>query len=161
MNDDPTTPAYWTRNWYQPGGGFNVATDQAHSGLRSFKLAATTANRIAWRQSVHLEPRTTYRLSAWVRAQGVKHSIEPNDRGGNIAIHSISPDEFPQSSEPVYDTVGEWRPIFLDYTTKNQKTDAEVLLQLGADQGTTTGTAWLDDVILKKRDCHSGGETHH
>jgi hypothetical protein len=110
---------------------------------------------------VHLGPRTTYRLGAWVRAERVKHSVEPNDRGANIAIHSISPNEFPQSSEPVYDTAGKWLPIFKDYTTGNQKTDAEVLLQLGADAGTTTGTAWFDDVTLKKRDCHSRGETHH
>ena len=110
---------------------------------------------------MQLEPRTTYRLSAWVRAEGVKHSTEPNDRGANIAIHSISPDEFPQSSEPVYDTAGKWIPIFKDYTTGNQQTDAEVLLQLGADAGTTTGTAWFDDVIFKKRDCHSRGQTQH
>jgi hypothetical protein len=122
MSDDPSTPAYWTRGYWLEGGQFEIATDQRHNGVRSFKLSAKTANRLDWHQAVCLRPHSTYRLSAWVLAEGVAHSAEIKDRGANIAIHSISPDKFPKSSDPpLYGTQGEWRQVFAYLTTTSQE----------------------------------------
>jgi hypothetical protein len=150
IDDGPSpAPLYWTAGWWLPGAQVELATDQKHSGTRSFKLAAEKPNHLWWSQSVRLDPHSTYLLSAWIRAENVARSTENNDRGANVAIHFISPDKFPQSSEPLYDTAGEWRHVSLQFTTLT-KTEAEVLLQLGADSGMTSGVAWFDDVTLEK-----------
>lgn len=151
VDDSPSSgPLYWRQSRWLASGRIEVATDQRHSGSRSFKFSADIPNTLNWRQAVSLQPYSTYLLSAWIRAEKIAPSIQNNDRGANIAIHFISPDQFPQSSERLLDTAGEWRHVSLQFTTRNDKVEADVVLQLGAESGMTTGTAWFDDVTLEK-----------
>lgn len=141
IEDGPAPmPLYWAAGqWLPSSGRLEAATDRTHSGSRSFKLSADIPNTLNWRQAVRLEPHSTYLLRAWIIADGVAPSTQDNDRGANIAIHFISPAKFPQSSERLLDTGGEWRRVPLQFTTREEATEADVLLQLGAESGMTTG----------------------
>jgi hypothetical protein len=138
----------WQGAYWKPGGDFGIVLDPVHNGAWSFKVSTNQPNHLRWIQPQRLEPHAKYRLTAWIRTESVAHSSEPYDRGANAAIQFMSPKEAPIHSEPVFGTSG-WRQVSVEFETRDS-IEIEVQLQLGGYSATTTGTAWFDDVQLKR-----------
>jgi hypothetical protein len=137
-----SAPIPGPRSWEPTGPAIlSWAKPQAHGGRHSLRITATTPSDSAWTQTVHLAPNQLYRLTGWVKTAGVAHTAELVDAGANLSV------------------VGTW-----DHTTAVVGTHgwtfvsllvrapADGLLTVGARlgywAGTTTGTAWFDDIQL-------------
>jgi hypothetical protein len=148
--EEDQAPIGWNAAVWTSGGTMEVATDQKHSGSRSFKISGSEPNHLRFVQALRLRPHTKYSLSAWIRTENVAHSKsnETFDRGANIAVQCMSPQQFPIHSKSLFGT-NDWQQLFLPFQTETW-TDVEIQLQLGGYSGTTTGTVWFDDVQLKR-----------
>jgi pimeloyl-ACP methyl ester carboxylesterase len=139
----------WTRAWWKANDHFEIASDKGRNGSRSFKISTTEPNHLRWVQRLQLEPNAKYMLTAWIRTEDVAHSKdEMFDLGANLAVQFMSPQQDPIYSEPVFGT-HDWQQVAVRFSTTNSA-DVEVQLQLGAYSSATTGTAWFDDVELRR-----------
>jgi hypothetical protein len=140
--------AGWRGAYWIPGGHFEIGIDQTHNSPWSFKLSTSEPNHLRWVRPLQLEPNAEYLLTVWIRTEDVAHSKERYDRGANAAIQFMSPPQEPIHSEPVLGT-SDWRQVSVQFAT-SYMVEIEEQLQLGGYSATTTGTAWFDDVQLKR-----------
>jgi hypothetical protein len=134
-------PPPWVTAEYSPSGTLRWDDTVAHSGTKSVRIEASEANDLSFRQNVEVRPNTFYVASTWVRTQDVAHAVESADVGANICLfgtwdHSI----------PLLGT-NDWTKIEIFFSS-GDRTAVEICLRLGYWSGTTTGTAWFDDVQL-------------
>lgn len=144
--------ASWTAtSWVGAASGqMEIATDDAHNGKKSFKLSTDHPQHLRWVQAVRLQRYTKYRLTAYVRTENVVAAPGQSlpDRGANIAAQQMNPKQGPTHSDGVLGTTG-WHLISVTFSTQDA-VDYEIQLQLGAYGSIAMGTAWFDDVRLRK-----------
>jgi hypothetical protein len=115
----------------------------AHSGRRSVKISSTTPDDAFWTQNVPVEPATPYFLSAWIKTQDVAHTDQVVDLGANVSLFGGF------TSSPGALGTRDWARSSLSFRT-GLETQVTVAARLGFFAGTTTGTAWFDDVELRR-----------
>jgi hypothetical protein len=135
------SPPYWAWDAWQPSAIFTWDNTQALTGDKSVKIDAPTPNDARWIQTVDIEPNTWYFLSGWIKTDNVGHSSEPVDAGANLSLYGTW-----ERSAGVFGTQGWTRNSILF----NSGDDIQVTVgaRLGYWAGTTTGTAWFDDLQL-------------
>lgn len=136
------SPVGWTASAWQAGAILACDDSTAHRGQQSARIAAPAPNDARWLQTVTVRTNTFYRLSAWISTQDVTHSSEPNDAGANIGFWGTS-----DRSAGVFGTQG-WTYVSVTVDS-GDRTELAVAARLGYESGTTTGTAWFDDVRIK------------
>jgi hypothetical protein len=99
-------------------------------------------NDARWVQTVQVQPFTQYRLSGWVKTSGVAHTLEATDAGANLSFYGTW-----THSVGVFGT-NDWTYQSVLLTT-GAETQLTVGARLGYWSGTTTGTAWFDDLRLE------------
>lgn len=138
-------PARWTADSWLPTDGFGWDDSVSHGGRRSVRIASSAPNDARWVQEVAVQPHALYRLSGWVRTVDVAHTAELVDAGANLSL------------------LGEWDRSGAMYGTQDwtytsltidsgDRTTLTVAARLGFWAGTTTGTAWFDDLSLVRID---------
>ncbi len=145
------TPTGWVHDAADAMHVASWASDESHSGRRSLKLSVARGAEHTWistRQSgTHLSAGGRYRMTAWVKAEGVIGYAGWYIHIGN-AMNTMM--EAPMLSAG--DGTFGWKSVSLEFTVP-QGADR-------ADLGTVlrgTGTAWFDDVSLERLD---GGEPY-
>jgi hypothetical protein len=134
-------PAQWSADSWLPTGGLGWDDSVSHRGRRSVRIESSAPNDARWVQEVVVLPHTSYRLSGWVKTVDVAHTMELVDAGANLSL------------------LGEWDRSGAMYGTQDwtytsltidsgDRTTLTVAARLGFWAGTTTGTAWFDDVSL-------------
>ena len=114
---------------------------EALTGDRSVKIISPTLDDARWVQSVPVEPNKPYYLSGWVKTKDVAHSPEIVDAGANISLLGGF-----TSSPGIFGTQDWMRTGVLFNSESNGQ--VTVATRLGFYAGTTTGTAWFDDIKL-------------
>jgi len=141
-------PDQWDTKSWGHGSVFHVDSTIVKSGTRSIRIdSLTTPDHAKWAQIRHVKSNAGYRLTAWVRTENVAHSSESRDFGANIAVLGVT-----NGPSIIADPVGifgtnDWTPVALSFTTGSE-TLVEVACQIGTISGTTTGSAWFDDIEL-------------
>ena len=136
------SPTASPEGWVRTGSAdLSWAKPQAHGGRRSLRITSSSPTDSAWTQTLQVAPNTVYRLTGWVKTAAVAHSTEPVDAGANLSV------------------IGTWDHTSAVIGTHNWtfvsmlvRSAADGVLTIGARlgywAGTTTGTAWFDDVQL-------------
>ncbi len=139
-----TMPTGWTTDEWAPGRTtFTWDSTHARSGLRSIKIVSNQENDARWIQTVAVQPQTDYRLSGCIKTENVPHRTDGTDAGANLSIMGGW-----VRSPGVFGTTG-WTCTSVTF---NSGADTQVIVaaRLGFYSGTTTGTAWFDDLQLEK-----------
>ena len=138
------TPTGWTRDVWDPSRPNTMTLDnsQAHSGFLSARIDLSALNDARWIQPVPVQPFTQYRLSGWVKTSSVTHSPQAVDAGGNLSFYGTW-----THSVGVIGT-NDWTYQSVLFTT-GAETQLTIGARLGYWSGTTTGTAWFDDLRLE------------
>jgi hypothetical protein len=135
------SPPYWAWDAWQPSAIFTWDNTQARTGDKSVKIDAPTSNDARWIQTVDIEPNTWYFLSGWIKTDNVGHSSEAVDAGANLSLYGTW-----ERSAGVFGTQGWTRNSIL--FSSGDDIQVTVGARLGYWAGTTTGTAWFDDLQL-------------
>jgi len=136
-----TSPDSWTADVFQPTATMAWDPEVHRGGGRSIRIDAPEPNDARWIQTVAVEPNTLYELSGWIRTRDVERSAQAVDAGANLAVMGTW-----TRTETVRGTNGwTYRSVRFD---SGPSTSVTIGARLGFWSGTTTGTAWFDDVRL-------------
>lgn len=144
-------PAGWQIDAESARGEAIVRTDSGvrRSGASSLSIAAPTpAMAVVISEPVTLRVGRLYRLSGWLRCEGVKS--DPTSRYPTAVPACLSMESFPFTNHsPALGGSADWARVeTLFFATRG--TD-RVRLHLGHN-GTASGTVWFDDVQLEEVD---------
>jgi len=114
---------------------------ETRDGARSVKIISPSSDDAQWVQSVPVEPNKPYYLSGWVKTNDVAHSSETVDAGANISLLNS------WTSSPGVLGTRDWMRTGVLFNSESNG-QITVAARLGFYGGTTTGTAWFDDIKL-------------
>ena len=138
-------PGFWSA---RPGAGAANSWDRehVHSGGRSVKVHHPQPAESWWQQSavIAVDPHSVYDLEGWVRTEDV--SVQSGGRRAGAGIDVVGP-----SPAIGYDgLVGDNDWTFQRVRFNTYDAD-QVLVRAGLGRyGRATGTAWFDDLALRK-----------
>jgi hypothetical protein len=143
FEDGTSSPTGWSSDaWNTSYTAFTWDNTQAYSGTRSVKIVSTTPNDARWVQSITVQPNTDYRLSGWIKTSNVAHTQESVDAGANLSLYGTY-----TYSVGLFGT-SDWTYVTLLFNS-GSSTQFTVAARLGYWYGTTTGTAWFDELRLE------------
>jgi len=127
----------------QPGEISFVDTQVKHSGKASLRLENFTANprgdgRVM--QTIRVQPRRCYRMTVWVKTEGLRPANAFNLRALTAEDREIAPREFNLAS------TGDWKKIT---TLFNSLDYSQIRLYAGL-WGGKAGKVWLDDWAVEE-----------
>ena len=139
------TPTGWTRDaWQSSTTAMTWDSTEHHQGLYSVRIRNDQPNDARWVQTVQVSANTNYRLSGWIKTQDVAHAVEVNDVGANLCLMGGG-----EHSAGLLGTNG-WTFVAMLFNS-GSRTSVTVGARLGFYSGTTTGTAWFDDLRLERQ----------
>jgi len=125
--------------WYADEEATLYAPDgNARTGNTCLKVQNLWMNDARYQQTVTVKENTVYKLSGWVRAEGITDGW-----GANLSVENTF-----AASEGVFDTDGEWVEETLFFETTDGQTQVTIFLRVGGYSGESQGTAWFDDLSL-------------
>ncbi len=138
------TPSGWAQDVWDPARPHTLVRDtsEAHSGNASVRVELSALNDARWIQTVQVQPFTEYRLSGWVKTSNVAHSPESIDAGANLSFYGT------WTHSPGVFSTNDWTYQSVLLTTGTE-TQLVIGARIGYWAGTTTGTAWFDDLRLE------------
>ena len=146
LNGDFENGDYLPTNWFPDswasGAAFVWDNTQPHQGSKSVRISLATPNDARWIQSVTVQPNTEYRLSGWIKTENVAHSSGPVDAGANLSVYDTW-----DHTTGLIGTNG-WTNVSMTLNT-GSSSQIIVAARLGYWSGTTTGTAWFDELRLE------------
>ena len=123
----------------------SAASDVFHEGSSALRIQVTKdADDVSVYQAVAVIPNSTYRLTGWIKTEGV--TVDPNEPGTTGAILNIFDRE--DSSESILGT-SDWKQVTLEFHSGDQNM-LNIGCRLGHHGSTCTGTAWFDNFKLEK-----------
>ncbi len=136
-------PQAWTSGAFQPTTTFSWSSSVARSGHRSVSISSPQPNDAWWSQTVAVQPHTLYRITGWIKTVGVAHSTNPVDAGASLGFLGTW-----DRSPGVFGT-SDWTKVWVSVNSGDSH-ELTVAARLGYWSGTTTGTAWYDDIKLER-----------
>lgn len=141
FEDGGSNPDSWDTQSYLPGAVFQWVSNQSVAGSKSVKIVMNAANDARWLQLVGVMENTDYVLSGWIKTQNVAHTNQSVDAGANLSILGLN------ARTPALIGTNDWTYVSVPFNSGNN-TELFVYARLGYFSGTTTGTAWFDDIRL-------------
>ncbi|MBM3493671.1 MAG: hypothetical protein FJX72_05020, partial [Armatimonadetes bacterium] len=139
-------PDGWVHDAPDSGHKASWTHEAAHSGRRSLKLRVADGAEPTWistRQSgIRLSPGARYRVTAWVKAEGVKGMAGWYIHIGNAA-NTMMDAPMLSAGEGTF----AWKSVTLEFTAPPGADRASLGTVLRG-----TGVAWFDDVSLERLD---------
>ncbi len=148
------SPPFWRTYAYHDFGGFEWAINTAHSGIHSAAIHQTTPNDARWQQDVRVARNKDYLLTGWIKTENVAPSAQQTQAGANLSIDGTW-----KRSEPLFGT-NDWTYRRLVFNTDDLD-QVTVAARLGYWSGTTTGSAWYDDLQLRPYVCGDAYEPNN
>ena len=134
-------PSGWRSVTHSGRGEFGVG-DIGHTGSRSVKISSENGADVSWAATVPVKPRTDYKLTGWVKTQGV--AKRGGGRGAMFNVHELQDPVHGATKGLVGDN--DWTQLQLNFNS-GELTEITVNCLFGG-WGQATGTAWFDDVEL-------------
>jgi alpha-N-arabinofuranosidase len=136
---DGRRPAGWRSSTWGGKGIFAVA-EVGRTGKRSALLESEEGGDISWMATVPLEPTARYRLSGWIRTEGVDAGT---GRGALLNLHDYQP----LATKAVTGT-SDWTRVDLEFDA-GPRDSVQVNCLLGG-WGLSKGKAWFDDLAVEQ-----------
>lgn len=128
----------WTPKWSQFSAALGIALDGAHDGRRAARFRGQETRTDGYVQAVAVRPSTRYRLSGWIRTDGLS---------GDGAMLAAGPGDpanpGPQRTPPVRGSA-DWAQVQTEFTTG----PGERWTAVWAGAVRSRGSAWFDDLSL-------------
>jgi len=137
-----STPEGWSTHTWGGQARFSLA-DEGRTGARSVRIDSDAGADAAWHRTATLRSWSRYRLTAWIRTQGV---AAQGDRGALINLHGR-----PEHTRAVTGT-RDWTRVEMEFDSGAD--DAVQVNCLLGYHGLARGTAWFDDVSLELLSTH-------
>ncbi|MEM7014215.1 MAG: carbohydrate binding domain-containing protein, partial [Verrucomicrobiota bacterium] len=134
---DGETPKGWTKRTYGGQVEYAVSTE-AKTGKRSLEIKSTAGVDGSWFTNVELRPNTEYRLSAWIKTEGVRGA-----HGALLNVHELQH----KGKTNALQKRNDWTQVEKIFNSERGGNMSVNLLFGG--WGMSTGTAWYDDVALQ------------
>ncbi|WP_223066990.1 glycosyltransferase family 39 protein [Paenibacillus caui] len=141
-------PKIWSQDiWVTDQGASKLWIDdrQSHSGSSSAAIENVQPNHARWIQKVTVKPNTYYKISGWIKTEGLPQSSGSRRAGANLFISGVSA-EYPQ----VYDTKGAWQKLEFTGITGPEQTTLVVAAGLGQYGALIKGKAYFDDITVEQ-----------
>ncbi|MCB1125721.1 MAG: carbohydrate binding domain-containing protein, partial [Verrucomicrobiae bacterium] len=132
-------PRFWQQQTWGGSGEFAVA-ESGRTGERSAQISSTEGGDLSWSITVPAEPFGRYRLSAWIKTDGLKAGT---GRGALLNLHNLQG----VATEAVTGTT-DWKQVSVEFDVDDL--DSLQINCLLGGWGQATGTAWFDDVELTR-----------
>lgn len=145
--------AGWTFDHWTQGDPPSTATRDesvAHSGKSSLKINLQQGDDGKLTQAIKVKPDTWYRVSAWIKTQGVPANTKV---GANISV--VDAMEFAGDIKGDSD----WQEVVAWGKTGPEQTEIKIAVRLGFYGSLATGTAWFDDIALTQTEPPAGAKT--
>lgn len=134
-------PDGWsTGMWINSPGASYLEAVTLEDGTTAVLVENAAANDARFEQTVPVREKTTYRLSARVRAEGCSE----DQKGANLSFSGIY-----GTSADLHDTNGEWQEVTLYARTGEGMKEATVMARLGGYGSENTGRAYFTDVKME------------
>ncbi len=145
-------PDAWQSDmWVEDEGVTRITLmPEGREGGRCIRIENASRNDARVVQNIRIEPGSLYRLSGWVLADG----LDPSQGGAGFSIMG-SASAFPR----VYDTAGAWEELVCYFETYEGQRDVQVAARLGFYGGEAKGTAYFDDLSIRRVDEAPPGAT--
>ncbi len=142
--DDDGLPSGWYTDAYRTMTGYTLykSTENAQDGERCVTIENIGMNDARFAQKVRVEPDTLYRLSGWIRADGIADS----GHGANLSVADVY-----AFSRSVYESSG-WEYVEYYGWTGPEQTELIVFARVGGYSGESIGSASFDNLMLTKVD---------
>jgi uncharacterized protein len=135
-------PAGWYSHRYKDLGGtvfvHTQGRERVHSGNRALSINSRDGADAGWRTEVAVKPNTEYRLSGWIRTQGVRGA-----KGAMLNVHTTK-----GAVTRNLQKRNDWTEVEL-YFNSGERNKVIVNCLYGG-WGTSQGAAWYDDVALQE-----------
>jgi hypothetical protein len=133
---------WFPRSYYEDTGvtDYILETGNAHSGKRFVTLRNNRPNDARVFQFVNVKPLTVYKLSAWIKTDGIQ-----GNGGANISVF----DSFASSSS-LRNTGGKWEKVEVYGMTGEYQRRMPVGIRIGNWSVYPTGSASFDDISLEQ-----------
>ncbi len=138
---DTGEPRGWKVRTYKGKAGHDLDTKIAHSGAHALRIQSEDGADTSWFAKVEVEPDTDYRLSGWIRTQGLSGA-----RGALLNVHEIQGENHARTR--ALTKRNDWTEVEVFFNSGNHKKLS--INALFGGWGTATGAAWWDDVSLQK-----------
>ena len=119
---------------------FSIVGD-AKAGANAARVENFDLNDASFAQTVQVEPNTMYRLSGWIRAEGIGDA----GHGANLSIEGVH-----AKSDSFRSTNGSWEYVETYGVTGDDQKEITVFARVGGYSGESMGTASFDDLALVK-----------
>ena len=131
-------PQGWSPRTYGGRAQHEWVAGEGRLGSACLKIASASGSDTSWFTDVAVDPRGKYRLSGWVRTAGVRGAM-----GGLFNVHQLG-----QTVTPSVSGDSDWRAVEVVFDADGRERLS--LNCLFGGWGTSTGTAWYDDVRLER-----------
>jgi hypothetical protein len=139
------SPNHWSPDSWISGATFTWDNTQSHEGTKSVRISLTIPNDARWIQTVAVQPDTDYRLSGWIKTEDVAHTAETVDAGANLSVYGT------WTRTAALIGTNDWTNVSLTFNTGSSSL-VVISARVGYWGGTTTGTAWFDELKLEPMD---------
>jgi len=136
------TPKNWNTKIFRGSALHAVDRKAAKSGENSLRISSEVGADAGWYTEVKVKPNTDYRLSGWIKTEAVAGA-----NGGLLNAHGY-PAKGPEGRTRGLRKRNDWTRVETDLNTGN-KTQLSFSALYGG-WGTSTGTAWYDDLALQE-----------
>ncbi len=140
--------AHWRPYTWSGKAEFSVDESVARSGKRSVAISSQAGADAAWTHIATVEPLAEYRLTGWIKTEGVQ---APRARGALLNIHNI-----PGAATKALTGTNDWTQVELSFET-GENDSVQINCLLGG-WGQATGKAWYDDLQLVQTRAARAGE---
>ncbi len=136
---DQGAPVGWVQRTWGGAGSFEVAGGRTGSGVT---IASQRGGDLSWSAKVPVATRTWYRMSAWVKTEGLKAG---SGFGALLNVHELG-----TARTPAVSGTHDWTRVESVFRTGDEP---EITVNcLFGGWGLSTGKAWFDDVSLEPID---------
>ncbi|MBN2270916.1 MAG: glycoside hydrolase family 127 protein [Sedimentisphaerales bacterium] len=134
-------PASWERATYGGRGEFGYV-DGGRTGDKCVMLSSESGADIGWLTSVTVKPRSQYRLTGWIKTEGVESVGDRAAKGALLNVHNIQPVQ----TNAVTGTK-DWTKVEVTFDSGANPV-VEINCLFGG-WGFAKGKAWYDDIELE------------
>lgn len=136
------SPDHWSPDSWTSGATFTWDSTQSYQGTKSVRISLTTPNDARWIQTVAVQLNTDYRLSGWIKTEDVAHTVGTVDAGANLSVYGT------WTRTAALIGTNDWTNVSLTFNT-GSSSQVVIGARVGYWSGTTTGTAWFDELRLE------------
>ena len=134
-------PDYWYPDWWDSSAEYLWDDNESHHDDKSIKIIATSPNDVRWIQRVSVQPNTEYILSGWIKTSDVAHTSDSIDAGANLCVYGTW-----DRTTGLFGN-NDWTFVSMTFNS-GENTSIVIGARLGFWSGTTTGSAWFDEITL-------------